>query len=224
MRFLSLKLITPPVAEPVTLAQAKAQLRIDYAYDDTFIPTLISAAREWVEAYLHRKLFDQTWQRTLDYFPLWYGGTTINPANFQDWMYYSDYWQKVMIQLPGQVESVTSITYVLPNGGGTKTLDASSYVFDGTSIPARLVPSQGMTWPVQALYQPGSVAITYIAGSWGDGITVNTCPASIQQAILMLVSHMYNNRDAISAVKFNELPFAVKALLTPFKVETFAVA
>lgn len=224
MRFLSLNLVTPPAAEPVTLAQAKAQLRIDYTYDDEFIPTLISAAREWTEAYLHRKIFAQTWKRALDYFPIWYGGTTVNPANYQDWMYYSDYWQKVMIQLPGQVQSITSITYVVPNGGGTQTLDASSYVFDGSGIPARLVPAQGMTWPVQTLYQPGSVTITYVAGSWGDGVQVNTCPASVQQAILMLVSHWYNNRDAVSVLNLKEVPFAVKALLNPFKIETFAVA
>lgn len=180
MRFLSLNLIQGPNAEPVSLALAKQHLRIDFDDDDTYIPVLITAAREWCETYLHRKIFNQTWQRTLDYFPIWTGGTTVNPANYSDWMFFSDYWSKVMIQLPGKIQAVKSITYTLPNGGGPQTLPTTDYVSDLTSIPARIVPQQGMTWPVQTLYVPGSVQIEYVAGSYEKAVNPEsfTVPAA----------------------------------------------
>jgi len=183
VQFLSLNLVTPPVVEPVSLTLAKQHLRVDFTNDDTYIPVLITAAREWCEVYMHRHIFNQTWQRTLDYFPIWIGSTTVNPANRSDFMYFSDYWSRVMIQLPGKINAVNSITFTLPSGS-SQTLDPSTYVADLTSIPARLVPQQGMTWPVQELYIPGSVQIEYVAGSWGDGVTVNNCPQAVVQAML----------------------------------------
>lgn len=223
MKFLSLNLVTGPAAEPVTLALAKQHLRVDFTDDDTYIPGLITAAREWCEAYMHRKIFNQTWQRTLDYFPIWVGGTTVAPCSFQDWMFFSGYWAKVMIQLPGKIEAINSITYTLPNGGGEQTLATSDYVADLTSIPARIVPQQGMTWPVQTLYVPGSVQIEYVAGSYGDGVEANNCPQSIVQAILMLVAHWYNHREAVSEASYKNVPLAVTALLNAHRVESFAI-
>ena len=43
-------LLTPPMAEPVTLAEAKMYLKIDFNDDDDLIQTLISAARLMIEA------------------------------------------------------------------------------------------------------------------------------------------------------------------------------
>ena len=45
---------TQPAAEPVTLAQARAQLRVDINDEDTLITALIIAARERVENYTNR--------------------------------------------------------------------------------------------------------------------------------------------------------------------------
>jgi uncharacterized phiE125 gp8 family phage protein len=224
VRFLSLNLIQGPAAEPVSLSLAKQHLRVDFTYDDNYIPGLITAAREWCEVYMQRHIFNQTWQRTLDYFPIWVGGTTVSPNNFQDWMFFSDYWSKVMIQLPGKIQSVSSITYVVPNGGGTQTLPTSDYVCDLTSVPARLVPTQGMTWPVQTLYQPGSVTIEYVAGSWGDGVEVNNCPQAVVQAMLLLIKHWYDHREAVSEQNFKNVPMAVQALLNAHRLVSFYIA
>ena len=54
MQYRSLTRQTPPAVEPVTVAEAKAHLRVDISDDDTYIGTLITAAREWCEEYLDR--------------------------------------------------------------------------------------------------------------------------------------------------------------------------
>ncbi len=43
-------IITPPAAEPLTLAQVKAHLRLDGNADDALLTSLIAAARRYLEA------------------------------------------------------------------------------------------------------------------------------------------------------------------------------
>ncbi len=161
---LSIVLVTPPALEPITLTQAKSQLRVDYTDDDALIGGLIMAARQYAERYQTRRFLPQTWMRTLDFFPIWTGGGTVNTVDRKSWMYFSEYWNAVRIDIPGGLQSVTSITYLDPTTGDRVTLPSTDYVVDTTSIPGRIVPAQGMTWPVQTLYAPGSVQITYVAG------------------------------------------------------------
>lgn len=54
--------ITPPTAEPVTLAEAKEQLRIEASFteEDDLIAALISTAREYCEAFCNRFFTEQT--------------------------------------------------------------------------------------------------------------------------------------------------------------------
>ena len=55
-------LITPPSAEPVTLAEAKAHLRLEIAADDALVATLIAAARSAVENETRSALMAQSWR------------------------------------------------------------------------------------------------------------------------------------------------------------------
>lgn len=48
---LDVKLGQPTGSEPITLAQAKSQLKIDFTTDDTLLTALISAARAQIEQY-----------------------------------------------------------------------------------------------------------------------------------------------------------------------------
>jgi uncharacterized phiE125 gp8 family phage protein len=66
---MGLKLVTPPAIEPVTLAEAKAHLRLDTESDDGYVPALITAARERVELFLRRALITQVFECTVDDFP-----------------------------------------------------------------------------------------------------------------------------------------------------------
>ena len=63
-------LLTPPAAEPVTLADAKAYLRVAIGDDDAVIAALIAAARSHIEAQTRRALITQTWRLVLDCWPI----------------------------------------------------------------------------------------------------------------------------------------------------------
>jgi len=55
-------IVTPPITEPVSLSEAKAQLRIEDAFtlDDDYISALISAARDRCESYCNQFFTQQS--------------------------------------------------------------------------------------------------------------------------------------------------------------------
>ena len=65
----SLKLVTPPATEPVTLAELKAWAKIDTDADDALITSLLAAARQAAEDYTRRSFITQSWRLTLDLEP-----------------------------------------------------------------------------------------------------------------------------------------------------------
>lgn len=64
-----LKLKTAPTVEPITLEEAKLDLRIDSGDDNTLIASLIATARELAERETKRAFITQTWQMYLDQAP-----------------------------------------------------------------------------------------------------------------------------------------------------------
>jgi hypothetical protein len=218
---LNFKVTVPPAAEPVTLDMAKKHLRVDFPDDDLLIQALISASREWAEVYCKRAFFDQTIVLSIDAFPLFIGGDTIPPSQLKGWPYYSAYWDPLAIRLPRpSTVSVESITYRdLTNT--VQTLDPSTYYVDITSEPARIVPMPSLCWPTTQLYLPGSVQVTYTAGSYGDGVDENSCPFVIRAAILLMLGHLYEHREMVSEISMKEIPMGAKALLDTVRFESF---
>jgi uncharacterized phiE125 gp8 family phage protein len=222
---LSLNLVTPPDVEPVSLTTAKAHLRVDYdnTAEDALITAFITAARQYAERVTHRAFFNQTWALNLDCFPIFpYWQGTIQASNPRtDWLarYGILRGQQILLPKPHLV-SITSITYV-DVMGTQQTLPSTAYVVDNTSEPARLVPAPGTTWPATQVYLPGCVQITYEAGSYGDGTEVNNCPQTVCMAILLLVAHWYEHREAASELPLKNIPLAVDALLDTVKFHYF---
>ena len=66
---MTLTRIAAPVAEPVTLSEAKAHLRVSDTAEDTLITGLIKAAREEVEETTGLALITQDWRLYLDCWP-----------------------------------------------------------------------------------------------------------------------------------------------------------
>lgn len=135
---MSLKVITPPASEPVTLAEAKLHLRVDGTTEDALISSLIVAARQGAEHLTDRALMTQTLELSLDGFPS-------------------------VIKLPRPpLVSVTSVKYV-DQAGAEQTLVSTDYQLDAASEPARLMPAYGETWPTTR-NQVNAVTIRYQAG------------------------------------------------------------
>jgi hypothetical protein len=278
--FLYVNQTTQPIVEPVTLDQLKQQCNVDSGFtnDDTLIASYGVAARQYAEKYTRRAFFNQSWKLTLDHFPTYLFSPTVNPAIRRDYYYYAGLWNGMTIAVPKpNCLSIDSITYV-DLTGTTQTLSASDYVVDVNSIPARIVPSPGIYWPLNTLYIPGSVVVNFTCGSYvqqftetltvpatapyvyaphespvtgvvsikdGSGNAVKyaltdgeltfqssqagatytlvyyagtTFPQAISQAIMLLVSHWYVNRESASPMRLTEIPFGVTALLDMYKV------
>jgi len=62
-------LLAGPAQEPVSLAEAKAFLRVDDTAEDALITTLIGAGRLHLEGITGRALLAQTWRVVLDRWP-----------------------------------------------------------------------------------------------------------------------------------------------------------
>ena len=175
-----------PEAEPLATAEAKKHCNIDFSEDDTYIDTLIKAARIHCEMYLRRALVNTTFDLTLDCFPC-----VIQPPR-------------------SPLVSVTSITYLDTNGTST-VLATSEYSVDTKREPGRIYPAYGKAWPsVQSI--ENAITVRFVAGY---GATAASVPQTIRHAMLLLVGHWYENRESVVVGTITaELPFAVEALLS----------
>jgi uncharacterized phiE125 gp8 family phage protein len=192
VQYRSLTRATPPAVEPVTLAEAKAHLRVDTSDDDTYIGTLITAAREWCEQYLDRTLVNTQWTMRLDSFP------------------YEIELPRPPIASSGTTTAV-SLTYTLGNES-TATLSASSYRVDRNATPGVVRQLRAGTWPAN-LDDYNAISVTWWAGYGSSGSSV---PAAIRHAILLLVGHWYDGarQAAVSSGAVpQDVPYGVKSLL-----------
>lgn len=196
-------LVTPPDALPVTLDEAKKHLR-EATYDadgevlpsddDPLIEGLLRAAVSYLDGWagiLGRCLVEQTWRQDFDRF---------------------DCPMRVAL-VP--VTEIVSITY--RNGEGqVATIAASNYAVVTDADGPRIYWDRAFSAP-SGLYEQGAVSVTYKAG-YRDGEDGNsTVPAALKVAILLLVGTWFDNREATVSTTLSELPFAVNALIAPFR-------
>jgi len=191
----ALILKTAPTVEPVSSAEAKAHLRVDISTDDTYIGTLITAAREAAENYTGRAFITQTWEYYLTTFATC--GREFNE-----------------IILPKAPLQSAIVTYT-DTDGVSQTLSSALYTVDAKGEEGRIVPAYGQAWP-STRWVPNAVKITFIAG-YGDAGTA--VPAAIKQAILLMVGQYYEQReDLIIGTSQTEMDNGAKALLAPYVV------
>lgn len=182
-----LKLVTGPTSEPVTLAEAKAQCRVDVADDDAVLTNYITAARRWCETIARRAFLTQTWQLWLDAWP---------SERF------------IVLRMP-PLQSVSSVVYY-DDADQAATLDVSNYYVDAVSEPGRVVLRSDAGWPSTTLREANGVCVTFVAG-WTTAANV---PPTIKHAILLIVGHWYENREAASlGAVSREIEFGARALL-----------
>ena len=198
MQYLSLSRQTAPAVEPVTVAEAKAHLRVDTSDDDTYIGTLVTAAREWVEAYLDRTLVNTQWRLRLHRFPT-------------DSQYPIDLPRPPVVS-SGTATAVT-ITYTAETGG-TATRSTAQFRVQRFETPGRVTTVYGGTWPA-GMEDNDAVVVTWWAGYGATGASV---PAAIRHAILLLVGFWFENRSTVVVGSISKpLEFAVESLLSSQK-------
>jgi uncharacterized phiE125 gp8 family phage protein len=201
----SLSLITGPTADPVTLAEAKAQCRVDSAEEEGLLVGYLLAARHYCEDYTGRVFATQTWEMKLDGgWPTVFDRPTVARRN------------RIVLPNP-PAQSVTSITYV-DTSGALQTLASNQYSFSKGDIFGFVEQAYGVSWPAVRC-QLETITVRFIAGY---GANPSDLPEPIRQAILLLTSHFNENREAVIAdtrAVAIELPLSVMALLQNYMTE-----
>ena len=186
-------LTTPPTVEPVTLNEVKSHLRLEtadsiYEEERDLLLALIKTAREQAEEHTRRAFLTQTWT-----------------VHFDNWPG-DDF---ICLPYPPLI-STTHIKHTDPDGVQSTFTDYST----DTGTPGRIVLDDGYTWPTDTLRPRSPIEIQFVAGY---GATAASVPASIKQAILLMIGHLYENRDRIAYTSVSEIPFAVDSLLASYR-------
>lgn len=173
-------LITASTEPAVSLSELQAHLRTSSPEEAGDLQLKLDAAIRYIETETGRCLVTSTWE---EFLPQW-------PCQHY-------------IELPlGNLQSVTSIKYT-DSTGAVITMSAGDYKVQRTWSAAngqndagigRVYLAYGATWPSATLDTGEPIVIRFVCG-W-DAASV---PLPIKQAILMLASHWYRNRDAVIA-------------------------
>jgi len=190
---MSLHVITPATEAVVSLAEAKAYLRVDHDDDDTVITTMVAAVTDWTagpDGWLGRSLVLHTLELRQPSFPAYcYGGIILPRPPFN---------------------ALESIVY-LDTDSAEQTLSSDVYTtYKGGDGLTRVSPVDGESWPATADH-PEAVKVRYAAGYGDAGTDVDP---GIRQALLMTVASMYDARE--SGLTINEQ--MARRLFSPYRV------
>ena len=180
-------LIHPPQAEPLTLAEVKAHLRLDTGDEDALLAALIRTAREHLERVTGLCLLRQTWRLYLDGWP---PGDVIPIGK-------------------GPVQAIETIL-VFDGDGRAADITANDKLLDGEARPARLwlrdrpIPGRTMN----------GIEIDFIAGYGEAGTDV---PDTLKRAMLLHVAQMFAFRGAVALENQPAgVPAGYERLVSPF--------
>lgn len=180
--------LAPPIGEPLTLADAKAHLRIDGSAEDDLISSLIRTVREHLERETGLALLTRTFRLYLDDWPR----------------------SRVIQIVRGPVQTIEAVT-VYDADGMPAEIDVSGFVLDGQARPARLVlPEQPA--PGRAI---NGIEIDFSAGFGATGADV---PDTLKRAMLLHLALLYEFRGAVAPDdQPAAVPAGYDRLIAPFR-------
>jgi uncharacterized phiE125 gp8 family phage protein len=181
-------LLASPAIEPLSLAEAKAFLRVEAAEEDQLITSLIAAARMQVETRTGLALITQSWRMVLD---CWPGNGRIAAR-------------------PAPLKSLAAVR-VFEFDGEMQVLDTQAFVPDPSTSTLSFIP---WTLPMPTRIAAG-IELDVIVG-FGDAAA--DVPEPLRQAIRLLVAHAYENRGAIGGLQAAPPPPTAARLIAPYRM------
>jgi uncharacterized phiE125 gp8 family phage protein len=186
---LTYSLVAPPGAEPISLAELKAHLRLDGAEEDALLASLIRTAREHLERTTGLALISQVWRLHLDGWP------PSGPIGI----------------VRGPVRHIDAVR-CFDELGEESELPLAGHVLDGARRPARLW-LRGRPDPRQAI---NGIEVDFTAGFGETGADV---PDTLKRAMLIHVALMYEFRGAVPAeMQPAAIPEGYDRLVAPFLI------
>lgn len=185
--------ITAPAAPLISLAEAKAHLRVTHLNEDDLIAGYIAATEDYLDGFsgtLGRALQTQTWR-----------------------LHLRDYPASEALRLPlAPFQSVTSVKY---DGEDyvERTHDPALYRVIRDAGFGVIEPKIGQTWPATVT----AVRVEYVVGH----DAANPMPRAIRAAALLLIGALYDNRAAEVEGRIITHNPAVERLLAPYRVRSW---
>ena len=182
----SLSLVTAATVWPVTTDEVNEQLRIDSSDDAQLINRLIAAATSYVDGLgvLGGAMVSQTWRQVVQ-----------NPGS------------KVDLRMH-PVQSLSAVKYY-DTSGAPQTDTVENYQLIGGDNWAYVEPKTGNAWPT-AYDRPDAIQIEFVAGY---GAAATDVPDGIRHALMMLIAHWYEHREAADRMNISNLPIGFNDLL-----------
>lgn len=153
---MAVKVLVPPTAEPVSLAEFKIWMRGGITTEqEDMVASLLTAGREKAEKYQNAAYIEQTLQVAID-------APTM---------------RAIVLPRPPFKELVSVVCYD-SSGVGTDITDAFS--INDIARPAEMWMKEGQSWPSISYRAQNPIVITYKAGGTADDV-----PQRVKQAILV---------------------------------------
>lgn len=186
----------PTATNVVSLAQAKAHLRVEHADDESLIETLIGVAQNVVEGYTGRFL-----------------------QQVEGSFYFDDFHEFMNLHAGPNLalrnsNSAEGVTY-LDTAGRQIVVDLDKYVLEGKGYPARL----------RMLDTPSDVESDSLNAVRVDvtvGHTQADRPDALIAAMLLIIGHLYENRQDVGQHKTHATPLASRYLMEPYRLKSFS--
>ena len=168
-------LVTGPVEEPITLAEARSHCDIDDTFHDYDLVGWIKEGREDFEMATGRAALTSTWDYIITNWP-------CEQCN-------------EVIRLPkGRLQSVTSVTYYGTDDAAVVLPSTDYFVYTGRELGMGSVGLKyGKQWPTTTLRTHQSVVIRFVAG-WASRAAV---PEMVKSYVRLFVAHRYAHREAV---------------------------
>lgn len=160
--------LTPPTAEPLTLAEIKAHLRLDGSEEDTLLSSLITTAREHLERETGLCLIAQSWRFYLDRWP-----------------------QDGIVRIEKYPLRTIDAVTVYEADGTAVEVPLEDHLLDAEARPARLW-LRNPPMPGQAM---NGIEIDFSAGFGEAGADI---PDTLKRAMSIHVGHMFAFRGVVS--------------------------